>query len=400
MKKKSILFINESLACAGGEKSLINLMSAIDYDRYDVYLQLFRYGCPWDKYIDHRVNVLPPLPYTCFTELSLVQAVFYAILHGKLKWLYSRLRYTLMLRWGKGMFNVRKSVLFWESQKDCFETIPDNYDYVIAYAQGIPTFYVADKASSSAKKMAWINVTYAPDNPEKDYIENIYKKIDTVTAVSETIKELESDHWPTIKDKLVVFRDLINPNTIIELSKESIELSKVAGRLTLVTLGRLTPQKGYDLALGAAVILKSKGIDYVWYILGCGPLYDEIDRFIKDHDLQDNVKLLGVKENPYPYLRLADIYVQTSKHEGFGIAISEARILNIPVVATRFNTVGMQMKDEKNGLIADLTPEAVADAIIRLNEDKLLFERIKDYLSNEAKGNLETLPAFYKILGQ
>lgn len=83
-EKKSILFVNESLACAGGEKSLLNLLGCLDYNKYEVDLHLFKYGCPWDKYIDSRVNVLPPLPYAVFTEMPLKKAAVYAIAHGKI----------------------------------------------------------------------------------------------------------------------------------------------------------------------------------------------------------------------------------------------------------------------------------------------------------------------------
>lgn len=398
-QKKRILFVNESLACAGGEKSLLNLMAALDYDKYDVALQLFKYGCPWDKYIDPRVNVLPQLPYTRFTEMSLAKAVVYSLTHGKLKWLVARVKYSLILRKRKTLYNVAKSCIYWQTQHSCFDNIENKYDYIIAYAQGIPTFYVSDKALGTSKRLAWINVTYIPEEPFKSFIEPVYSKFDVVNAVSEQIKEIEGQHWPSIKDKLTVFRDPINPNTILKLSNEEITIRKNDDILTLVTLGRLTPQKGYEISLDAAETLKQRGIKFIWYILGTGPLENELIQTVNNRGLSDNIIFLGVKDNPYPYLKLADIYVQTSRHEGFGLAIAEARLLNIPVVATRFNTVFMQMVDGKNGLVTDLNGEAVADAIIRLYQDKQLYGDVVKYLRNEPKGNLENLPQFYDILG-
>lgn len=299
---------------------------------------------------------------------------------------------------GKRLFNIAKSCLYWRTQGSCFDKIRKNYDYVIAYAQGIPTFYVADKAPEGSRKLAWINVTYEPAEEYKAFISEKYSKIDVVNAVSETIKDIEGKCFPCIKSKLTVFRDPINPDVIHNLSQERIGIHKRTDQLTLVTLGRLTAQKGYDIAIDAAKILNHDGIDYIWYILGIGPLESELKAAITNVNLSNKVVFLGVKENPYPYLKLADIYVQTSRHEGFGIAIAEARLLNIPVVATRFNTVFMQMVDRKNGLVADMNGKAVAEAIEELYYNKDLYNSIKRYLVDEPKGNLEIIPQFYEIL--
>ena len=395
--RKKILFVNESLACAGGEKSLLNLLSAIDHDRYDVYLQLFRYGEPWDKLVDERVTVLSPIPYTEFTSYPLSRAFIYAITHCKLRWLVARLNYSFRLRFGKNLNNVKRSIMYWETQKSCFNRIENEYDYIIAYAQGIPTFYVADKAVNG-KKAAWINVTYCPDEPAKSYIEEKYESFRVVNSVSEEIERLETEHWPALKSKSVTIRDIMDPRIIYKLADADSEQINEEGVLTLVTLGRLTYQKGYDITIEAARILKERNIKFKWFILGKGPLEKEIRNSIEENGLSEMVFLLGVKDNPYPYLRQADIYVQTSRHEGFGIAIAEARTLNIPVVATRFNTVFMQMKDKVNGLVTDMNGKSVADAIVKLHEDRGLYISIKRNLESEKKDNSEVLEKFYSIL--
>ena len=100
---------------------------------------------------------------------------------------------------------------------------------------------------------------------------------------------------------------------------------------------------------------------------------------------------MGVEANPYPYFKDADIYVQTSKFEGFGLAIAEARMLNIPVVTTRFDAVYSQMIDEKNGLVVDMEAEAVADGILRLITNQRLKADIVEYLRAEKKGNVEEI---------
>lgn len=398
--KKSILFVNESLACAGGEKSLLNLLAALDYNKYDVYLQLFKYGCPWDKYIDSRVKVLPPLPYALFTEMGLPKAILYAITHGKIKWLISRLRYSFGLRTHKELTNPDKAYLYWKYQAQCYDEIKSEYDYIIAYAQGIPTFYVADKSKPTIKSLAWVNATYLPESPCREFVQKRLDKIDIINAVSEPIKEVITKHWPSIFSKVTVFRDLINPKMIWEMSKENISFQPRKDVLTIMTLGRLSPQKGYDIAVSAASALKNRGLKFKWYVLGGGKLENAIRDDIERLGLDEHMVLLGIKSNPYPFLKFADIYVQTSRLEGFGLAIAEARLLNIPVVTTRFNTVFMQMKDGKNGLVTDMNGEAVADAIMKLASDKDLYNSIVEYLKQEPKGNLEKIDEFDNMLAR
>lgn len=392
-----ILIVNESLTYGGGEKSLLNLLAAIDYSRYDVDLQLMRYGADWEQYIPAEVNVLPPLPYMEYTRLPLPRAVIYSIAHCKFSWLWSRLKYTALLRVRTSYGNIQKACLFWKCQDGNFEPVRGEYDYVIAYAQGIPTFYVADKTSAVRKKLAWINVSYKPRG-QVDYIEDKYRTIDTVVAVSESVRAIEEEVFPSFRGRMAVMRDMVNPELIWRLSDAPAELSKDSQRLTLVTLGRLNHQKGYDIAVEAASELKHTGVPFVWYVLGDGVMESEIRGWIRERGLEGQFVLLGAKTNPYPYLKLADIYVQTSKFEGFGLAIAEARILNIPVVTTRFDAVFMQMVDGCNGLVTDMDGSSVARAVVRLWQDGELYRSVAGYLKHEPKGNMHLVNEFYKLL--
>ena len=168
--------------------------------------------------------------------------------------------------------------------------------------------------------------------------------------------------------------------------------------LKILTIGRFAYQKGYDIALDACKKLREYGINFKWYVLGKGPLQDEIEIYIKENKLEDYFKILGVKSNPYPYIKDCDIYVQTSKFEGFGLAIAEARMLNKPVVTTRFDAVFNQMIHEKNGLVVDMNSDAVFNGIMRLINDESLRKNIIKYLENEKKGNVEEIDKFYKLI--
>ena len=146
-------------------------------------------------------------------------------------------------------------------------------------------------------------------------------------------------------------------------------------------------------------ILKEKGLNFKWYALGRGKYKPTIEQFVRDNDLRDVFILLGTTPNPYPFYKYCTIYVQTSRHEGFGLSIAEARVLNRPIVTTEYDSVYNQMIPFKNGLVVPIDPEAVADAIIRLLEDKDLYDSIVNYQRQEKKDNLEELKKFYHVIG-
>ena len=220
-----------------------------------------------------------------------------------------------------------------------------------------------------------------------------------IIAVSDSTKEIFVETFPEYSNKMKVIYDINNPDLINQMSNlENITFDQYAG-LKILTIGRLANQKGYEFALEACKRLKDRGIDFKWYVLGKGPLQNEIEKKIQEYNLQDHFILLGVKSNPYPYIKNADLYVQTSRFEGFGLAIAEARMLNIPVVTTRFDAVYNQMIDEKNGLVVDMNGKAVYEGILKLIENNELREQIIKYLKSEKKGNLEEFEKFHQLIG-
>lgn len=308
-----------------------------------------------------------------------------------------RFKYTSALRLKK-YSNKEKARLFWQSISKVIETNPKEYDIAISYAQGIPTFYVADKVKAM-HKYAWVNVSYRLKEKEKQFQKYYYDQFDKIVAVSESAKEVFTDTFSEYKDKMKVVYDINNPHLIKMMAETGEGYKDNFDGIRILTVGRLDNQKGYDIALDACKKLKESGLHFRWYALGKGPLQKEVEQYIEENDLKDHFILLGVESNPYPFVKNADIYVQTSKFEGFGLAIAEARMLNVPVVTTRFDAVYNQMADGKNGLVVDMNAAAVCDAVLKLVNDKELRENIVCYLENEKKGNVEEIEKFYHLIG-
>lgn len=389
---KKLLFVIDSLHCAGAEKSLVTLLSLLDYDQYEVDLQLFGYGGVLEEMIPKEVNLLPPLEYFNFANLGIREVLTL----NKFRLGIARLRYSLALRIKK-YNNAQKARIFWQSVSSVIEKSPKVYDIAISYAQGVPTFYVADKIQAT-KKYTWVNASYRLEGKDKKFQNQYYEKYNKIVTVSDSAREIFSEVFPQYKSKIEAIYDINDANMISKMADSEESYQDSFTQIRILTIGRLDHTKGYDIALQACRILKESGLKFRWYALGVGPLEHEIRKLIDEYQLEDSFILLGVKANPYPYIKDCDIYVQTSKSEGFGLAIAEARMLNKPVVTTRFDAVYNQMIHEKNGLVVDMNGEAVANGIKRLISDNQLKNSIISYLKNEKKGNSEELEKFYQLV--
>lgn len=395
--KKSMLFVIDSLDCAGAEKSLVSLLSMLDYSRYSVDLMLFAHGNALEELVPNEVNILKPLTYTSFTKLNIKESVIYALSKHEFGMLTSRAKYSARIR-RKKYSNPQKAMLFWQSVSSAIESNPKIYDFAISYAQGVPTYYVAEKVNAKSK-FAWVNVSYRLNQKEMKFQKKFYDQYNKIVAVSDSTKEDFLESFPNYVNKVNVIYDINNPHFISKVAGIGNGYEDSFDGIRILTIGRLANQKGYDIALEACRKLKEMGINFRWYVLGKGPLKEEIEEFIEEYGLRENFRLLGVDANPYPYIHNADIYVQTSRFEGFGIAIAEARMLNIPVVTTRFDAVYNQMKDGENGLVVDMNAESVSEGILKLVNDNELKQHIIDYLQTEQKGNIEEVKKFYQLIG-
>ncbi|MEH7388357.1 glycosyltransferase [Bacillus sp. JJ1521] len=395
--KKSLLFVIDSLVGAGAEKSLITLLSLLDYKKYSVDLMLFAHGELLQELVPKEVNILSPLKYTNFSKFNLKKAFLYSLKRHDYKMLCSRLKYSVNIRLGKHS-NAQKARLYWENVSSVIEQNPKEYDVAISYAQGVPTFYVADKVKAK-KKFAWVNVTYKLDSKDANFQKKYYDQYNKIIAVSESARDILLETFPYYNNKIEIIYDINDPKFIFNMADFGEDYTDDFDGFRILTIGRLAHQKGYDIALEACKKLKERGIKFKWYVLGKGPLLGEIQHFIKENELSDHFVLLGVTPNPYPFIKNCDIYVQTSRFEGFGLAIAEARMLNIPVVTTRFDAVYNQMVDGKNGLVVDMNGDAICDAIFKLVNDKKLRGKIVSYLKQEKKGNLEELEKIYGLIG-
>lgn len=392
--RKSILFVINSLGCGGAEKSLLSLLSLLDYDKYDVTLQMFSRGGMFEELLPPEVHVRKELDYTAFCSQSMVKQM----LSFDLRRIAARVRTSLFLRSNakKGR-PLHDAQAYWKYSAAAYDPLPERYDVAIAWGQGTPTHFVAEKVQAQ-KKFAWVNADYENVGHNKDFDCKYYAAFTGIICVSDKLCLTLQKAFPEYAAKMTTIYDINNPATIFTMADQPCSLLN-RENLTLVTVGRLVPQKGYDIAAKAAWLLKKRNVKFHWYVVGGGDSAP-IEKDIAQYGISDCFTLLGAKANPYPYMKAADIYVQTSKFEGYCLTLAEARMLNIPCVTTNFDVVYAQMIDGDNGLVVEMSAEAVADGIIRLATDQELYQHIKGYQIQEKKGNVEEIEKFYDLLGE
>lgn len=390
---KKILFMINSMGVGGAEKSLSSLLSLFDYERYDVYLQLICRGGVFEKLLPPQVKILPQIPYFEYCGQSMEKQ----LTSGKPRFLKARFLVHRQLKKNARNGNpLHATQAFWAGAKNALDPLPDEYDVAIAWGQGTPTHFVAEKVNAQ-KKIAWINVNYEGAGHNKKVDRDIYKEYQAIVCVSEKLTEIFQKVFPEYIDRMTTVYDINSAQLIEKMASETLELPALHGTV-ITTAGRLVKQKGYDIAVEAAHILKEQGVDFTWMVCGEGAERNTLESRIAQYGLHRDFLLLGAQANPYPYMKAADIYVQTSRFEGYCLTLTEARILNRPCVTTRFDVVYDQMVEGENGLVVDMTPEAVAEGILRLIQDHALYEHIQEYQRSEKKGNTEEIEKLYALI--
>ena len=205
---------------------------------------------------------------------------------------------------------------------------------------------------------------------------------------------------PEISDKFKTMYNILDIESIQKKAEQKIEFDDDYHGIKIVSIGNLRYVKGYDISIEACKILKESGYEFKWYILGEGNERKKLESLIKKYKLENNMILLGLINNPYAYLKRADIYVQTSRYEGFSTSIREAKVLNKPIVITDCPGMNNQIENKENGTITGYQPKEIAEAIAELINNENLRKKYMDNLKKEVKNNSieNQMKVFYQEL--
>lgn len=204
-----------------------------------------------------------------------------------------------------------------------------------------------------------------------------------------------------LEDKSLVVENILSEKFIKEQANEKIIDDKFDinnDQIKLVSIGRFTDAKNFDNVPQICKYILEKGINVKWYIIGFGGDETLIKQKIKEFDMEQHVVILGKKENPYPYIKACDIYVQPSRYEGKAVAVREAQILNKSVVITNFETSKSQLKDGFDGVIVPMDNEGCAEGICNLIKDKKLQHKLIENTKITDYTNKQELEKIYALL--
>ncbi|UVI31533.1 glycosyltransferase [Paenibacillus spongiae] len=388
--KKRLLFIMPSLAAGGGEKSLVNLLSQLDYDKYQVELFLFNHDGIFMEYLPPEVRVLPlQQTYKWFT-LPLFQSVLKLLKERKFSLVFNRLMYAINVRRARSIpINEQYS---WKHLSRALERLTTHYDIAIGFLENTSTYLCVDKVEAS-KKIGWVHIDYDQFGMDPA-IDNLYfEQLDHIVTVSDECAEILRARFPEQRKKIHIVYNIVSPDMIYKMAEEEDKdlYSRVNGEQVILSIGRLHDQKGFEWAIEACRILGDRGYKVKWYVIGEGELREALTDLIRKYGVEQQFYLLGLKSNPYPFIKQADLYVQPSRYEGKSIAIDEAKIMKKPIVVTNFSTAKDQIQHEENGLIVEMNPCAIADGIEKLINDETLRSRFTGNLSRSKLGTEEEI---------
>ena len=395
--KKNLLFVMPSLSAGGGEKSLVNLLSQIDYKEYNVDLFLFNKTGIFLNSIPPKVKILELTNnYKDFTT-NLKNSLTNFIKDGKWNLAYCRAMFTIKNRLIKDV--ALKEQYTWKYKSKSMDNLEKSYDLAIGYLEKSSIYFIVEKVNAK-KKIGWIHTNYSSSGMDPQFDEQYFKHLDQIITVSEECANSLKSQFPQFNKNISIIYNIISPQVINNLSKMEIQekFARDNDCITILTVARLSYEKGLDIAVKSCKLLVNKGYKLKWYVLGDGNERENLEKLIESQNLQGNFKLLGVRENPYPYLRAADIYVQPSRYEGKSIAIDEAKVLSKPIIVTNFETAKDQIINEINGLIVGISEHEVATGIEKMVNNKDLINKFIKNLNQERIGNEEEIYKLYDIV--
>lgn len=395
--KKNLLFVMPSLSAGGGEKSLVNLLSQIDFELYNVDLFLFNNTGLFSNSIPKEITILDvSTEYKNFTA-NITLAIKNFLRNGQLSLAYSRFMFTIINRITKNVSEAEQNS--WKHISRTFERLEKEYDMAVGFLEKSSIYFVVEKVKAK-KKIGWIHTNYSSSGMNKKHDSPFFRNLDYLIAVSEECASSLKENFFFMESKIKVVYNIVSPKFIIHMSERDMQNDPVfnKGYFNILTVGRLSNEKGIDIAINTCKLLVDRGYKLRWYVIGEGSEREKLESLITKYDLVESFVLLGAKKNPYPYFKQADIYVQPSRYEGKSIAIDEAKILKKPIIVTDFVTAKDQINNGVNGLIVDFAPSDVAFGIEKLLMDLDFKEKLLRNLSGEHLGTEHEINKLYEMI--
>ena len=358
---EKVLIVTPHIIVGGVEKALINMLSMFQKDKYDVTVRFIKCQGDFKDSLPHYNNIH-------YDEIPIGEREKQILLSGGTKKVLQKL--IKSFSWFTAIKVILKKIKAspFSDYLGNFDKIPvDNtvYDYAICYHMHMPFIvaYVSKKINAN-NKICWIHSDFKTTKLNVNSMDEYLCDYNQFMAVSEQLKDEFIDICPNRAKDIKLFHNLINTQEILDKANLFVPKEFEKETLNILSVGRLSAEKGFDLAINIAYKLKNKNIKFKWFVVGEGKERNNLSKMIKTYNLEEYFILLGLKCNPYPYMKNCDIYVQPSRHEGYGITLAEAKILGKKIIATNFAGAHEQLDGYSNGVVVNFDEIEIINAII------------------------------------
>lgn len=355
--KKKLLFVNGHLNAGGVEKSLTDLLCHLDYSKYDVDLLLLEDKGDYITQIPQQVNIL-------FFDTTKAYGSLPSVLMQNLRaWEWHMIAYRIILlmagKLGKKANKLLRGPL----------SLNKNYDVAIAYRTGFCAELVAYTVKAKRKFVWWHHgEIIAKSSTIVDYNET-WSHFNYVVSVSKGCKEMLARTFDYPFDRIVVLPNMVDIAKIVDMAGKRSPYDLAEGKINIVSVGRLCIEKHFEDVVFASRKLSNEYIsNFHWYIIGNGDLYDDLCMQIKEQGVGDYITLLGKKDNPYPWIKFADLLVHPSYVESQGLTILEAMALETPCVVSCSVGPSGFMVDGESGIMADNSADGLYKGVVKMLE--------------------------------
>ncbi|MBQ8622048.1 MAG: glycosyltransferase [Oscillospiraceae bacterium] len=396
--KKKILIVSHAMELGGVERSLLGLLDAFDLEKVEVDLFLLRHQGELLDAIPEGINLLPAIP--AYTVLA--RPMKDTLREGHVLLTAARLAGNICAKlYAKMHLHTDSGVALDYSHKFTCPFMPriqpeKEYDLAVSFLT--PHYFVARKVAAK-KKLAWIHTDYGTVQVDIPSETKMWGAYDYIASISDAVSESFLSVFPSLREKLILIENILPARLIMQQAKELIPRSEtLANGVRLLSVGRYCTAKNFDNVPNICARLIQSGLDLYWYIIGFGGSEELIRRKIREAGMEDRVILLGKKENPYPYIKDCDLYVQPSRYEGKCVAVREAQVLGKPVVITNYATSASQLEDGVDGMIVPMDNVGCAEGIAALLRNPERMAQLTNNCKLRDYTNKEEVEKIYDLL--
>lgn len=393
---KRILIIHYNMELGGAESSLLGLLDTIDYSKYAVDLFLLSHSGEFMPLINEHVNLLPEDS----SYKALTQPISANLRNGNVGIAFARCYARICSKLSRGALHFPHNYkqYFHKLSMPYLSNISGEYDLAISFND---PHYIIGKKVKAKVKLAWFHT----DASRIQFCDEIEKEMwglsDYIVNVSENCQEAFDKKHPYLdKSRSLVIENILSKSFVLRRSNAFDPYKEIIcnNGMVLLSVGRFSEQKNFDNVPDICRRLVADGLDVKWYLIGYGGDEPLIRQKIDEAGMQKRVIILGKKDNPYPYMRACDLYVQPSRYEGKAVTVREAQMLGKPVVITSYATSGSQLEDGVDGVIVPMDNAGCAAGIAALLRDPTRMQQLSENCAKRDYTNSAEVEKIYTLM--